>query len=151
MKTRIDFVSNSSSCSFMIADACAGVDVLKDIGIFNEMTNCIRARFSLSVDDFAKFNMPDLEDWRTDDTVYCGCEPIRILYFPQSLLECIEDLELRCDDYEKQDVFILTLLYEVLKIKGIDVTDENSEMSFLDNENIAFKLLNYIANLSKKE
>ena len=145
MKTRIDFVSNSSSCSFMIADACAGVEMLKDIGIFDEMTIGISARFSLSIDDFAKINMPKLKDWTSEDAVYCSCTPLQLLQLPKQVLECIKDLELTCEDFERQDVFILTLLYEVLKMKGIDVTDENSEMSFLDNENVAFKLLNYIS------
>ena len=151
MKTRNDFVSNSSSCSFVINDVAAGLKTLKDFDILDASDmNDLSVNFILSEDVFNALNMPKLESWRDDRSheVFCRCEPYELLQLPKLAIENLTKLEFQCDDYEQQAVFILSLLFEALRIKGIDVDNDNSEIDFPsvnDSDCVAAKLLNYIA------
>ena len=51
-------------------------------------------------------------------------------------------------------MFTLSLLYEALRIKGVDVDNEHSEMDFpsIDGSDcVAAKLLNYISKSGKRK
>ena len=155
MKTRNDYVSNSSSCSFIINDVQAGLKALKEFDILGASDiSCIAARFTISEEAFNALNMPELESWRDkiEHAVVCRCDPSELLQLPKQAFKNLKDLEFQCDDCEQEAVFMLALLYEALKIKGVDVDNGCSEMDFPsadDSDCVVAKLLKYISSSGK--
>ena len=151
MKTRVDFVSNSSSCSFVISNAVDGIAALKDFGILdaNDIDD-LRVRFTLDEHIFNALKMPELESWRDDiqHKVFCSCYPSSIIELPKLAIVNMQDLSFECDDCEQHAVFALSLLFEALRIKGVEVCNDESELDFpniYDSNCIASKLLKYIS------
>ena len=155
MKIRADFVSNSSSCSFIINDVQAGLKALKEFDILGASDiSSIGARFTLSEEAFNALSMPELECWRDEreHEVFCSCDPSELLQLPKQALKSLKDLEFQCDDCEQEAVFMLALLYEAFRIKGVDVDNGCSEMDFPstdDSDCVAAKLLKYISSNRK--
>ena len=120
----------------------------------------IAVSFKLHEDIFSKLGMPRLESWRDDRTkeVFCRCEPSELLQLPKLALDNLSRLTFSCSDYEQYSVLILSLMLEVLRIRGIDADDEDSEMLLVSiynkesvyNKKYAMpKLLSCIFNSSK--
>ena len=156
MKTRNDFVSNSSSCSFIIKDVAKGVKALESFDVLNcpDMDN-VEVTFTLKEDVFKSLNMPRLERWRDDRTheVFCSCAASELLNLPSLALENLFDLEFQCDDYEQHAVFMLSLLYKALQLNGVEVDDEHSEIEFpdlSDSDCATARLLKYIMKSESK-
>ena len=96
MKTRNDFVSNSSSCSFIINDTSAGLKALKELDVLSASDiGCLEVRFILSEDDFKDLDMPRLESWRDESVheVFCCCKPSELMQLPKKTLKGLKELE----------------------------------------------------------
>lgn len=147
MKTRTDFVSNSSSCSFVINDVKKAVSCIKSLGdggIIPYDLDSLDIRISatrkvlkdlceklekssyyadyfsdnLEVDDCCDFTLGELES------------------IPDDFIDKIGSVRFTCDDFEHTQVMYLSLLYLFLKNEGVDVNDDDSEqpLMFQDND-----------------
>ena len=138
MKTRSDFVSNSSSCSFVIevnaaeaakmfledfgnylADGCA-YEALGEsfkVGVMCS-TNEDGWHDWLNPTDFV-FNYT-IGRWKEDDS---GREA-------PSDPNCIKSLSFECDDYDKTGMMWLLFLRQYFKKFGFETDDKNSEIAF---------------------
>lgn len=134
MKTREDFVSNSSSCSFVIK---------KPVG-------CVRAlakKLKMTVDDIvADLNSSDSQSL-ADMSVYIFKDDDSFDSKSMRFYEFMRDyqdyqfgeqsiVEFMCDDYEEDRKQMLRLLYNAFQKCGYEVDEEDSEHEFLyENEN----------------
>ena len=157
MKVRSDFVSNSSSCSFVIEDVAAGLQALKELDILdaNEFMD-IEVRFTVDVETFTANKMDRYESWRCDEDneVHCHCQPSELIQMPIAIKQHIKSLEFSCEDYNQMAVFILSLLFQTLKIMNVAVNNDNTEMEFPtaeDSGSVVAKLFNYIMKAKQKE
>lgn len=158
MKVRSDFVSNSSSCSFVIEDVAAGLQALKELDILdaNEFMD-IEVRFIVDVETFTANKMQKYESWRgrdEDNEVHCCCQPSELMQMPVAIKQHIKNLEFSCEDYNQMAVFILSLLYQTLQTMNIAVNNDNSEMGFPtadESDSVVAKLFNYIMKAKQKE
>lgn len=147
MKTRTDFVSNSSSCSFVINDVKKTIECLKSLNgdgyvpsALDELDVRIFAKRSVLkelldvldkdpsyYDDFTK-NL-DVED--SYDFNLSQLENI-----PDNILQQINSIYITCDDYEHIKVMYLSVLYLFLKNEGVDVdcSDSEQELMFQDGD-----------------
>lgn len=156
MKTRRDFVSNSSSCSFIIEDIAAGLQALKELDVLDAYEfNDIEVMFIVNIETFQTNKMDKYESWRDEqyDEVYCSCAASELVQLPIAIKQNIKKLEFSCDDYNKNASLIVALLYEVLKLMDVSVNNENSEMDFPttdDSDSVIAKLFKYIMNSKSK-
>lgn len=158
MKVRSDFVSNSSSCSFVIEDVAAGLQALKELDILdaNEFID-IEVRFTVDVETFTANKMDKYESWRgrdEDNEVHCHCQPSELIQMPIAVKQRIKDLEFSCEDYNQMAVFILSLLYQTLQLMDVAVNNDNTEMEFPaadESDSVVAKLFKYIMNAKRKE
>lgn len=151
MKIRNDFVSNSSSCSFIIEDIAAGLQALKELDILDAYEfNDIEIRFIVNNKTFHANKMDKYESWRDEqyDEVHCSCAAIELVQLPAAIKQNMKNLEFLCDDYNQNASLIVALLYKVLKLMDVSVNNENSEMNFPteDSDSIIAKLFKYIMN-----
>jgi hypothetical protein len=137
MKVRSDFVSNSSSCSFVIRDnaAQAAKMFLEDFGGYlnsgwNTMGDSMNISFKLA-------NEP--EDawctWQSPSQFVCSFSGSS----PEDGIEgrdpsSIDELSFECDDYDSSSMSYLVLLHQYFSKFGFKPDASESEKDFLDGE-----------------
>ena len=133
MKIRFDYVSNSSSCSFMISDFSNFIEKFKslDFQTGDRVLN-LDIRFCVSKENLEKY--PELKVFKPEfygnDEGYGRGYLYQLIDISPEAGACLDQLEVHCEDYEKEDVFLLSLLYETLDALGVDVED-CSEMELI--------------------
>lgn len=137
MKIRSDFVSNSSSSSFIIADCINGVQYLKSLGILDDcsLNNDVEVRFEMSraAYDSMKSELNGQfgisEHWHDDEMSYISCSMSTLGELPDSVLSSMKNLELSCDDYDSSLTLTLSLMALALKNNDIEIDLSQAEHS----------------------
>lgn len=137
MKTRADFVSNSSSCSFVIRDVKGALAAIKTLGTdgfvpseLDDLTLRIYAKRSVLCDFIMSLDKPlEYDDFsqHLDDIDSYDFSLSMLESIPDNLLQKIDYVYLRCDDYEHEKVLYLSVLYMFLKNEKVDVDAIDSE------------------------
>ena len=160
MKTRSDFVSNSSSSSFVVKTNVqdAVKMFLDDFGksiIENGSYGCCSLGESFNVG----FKKADDEGWFTwlapydfvmalskngndsNVTYDDGYEDSR----PDIKLEDISELSFECDDYDNASMASLALLYKYFSVFGFSPDDSETEKDFKSTETFMTKIVDRLA------
>ena len=145
MKTRTDFVSNSSSCSFVINDIKKTVQCLKSINgdgyipsEFDELNLRIYAKRSVlkelldALDQEPSYYDNFTRDLDIEDSYDFTLSQLENI--PDELLQKISSIYITCDDYEQDKVMYLSVLYMFLKNEGVDVDCSDSERDLMFQE-----------------
>ena len=129
MKERIDFVSNSSSCSFVINDPV----MFKDV-IFKWTKDCSHDLNNLSMYLTCKLedkkSFPD--NWSSEGWSYDGEYRFSVSFddfmsLPDEMLSKLTSIEFMCDDFDTCNVFTLSVLKKALENNNVPVDSSNSE------------------------
>lgn len=138
MKTRCDFVSNSSSCSFVIDTRAAEAakmfledfgEYLSDAGVYEAFGESFKVGTVCdgNEDEWHDWTDPSsfavdytIGRWRADDEGRAAPSD------PSS----IKSLAFECDDYDKTGMMWLLFLMQYFKKFGFETDDKNSEIAF---------------------
>lgn len=153
MKIRNDFVSNSSSCSFIILDPLKFKEALVKFGgdyMWELKDFEIRAECALS-------NRDAFKDIIKDDSY--GYEYDCKYRFPISIDELfslsddkyslISSIEFQCDDFNTSHVFMLSILKKALENMEVSVTSEYSEHPLLLEDEDNYDGNEFLRNICK--
>lgn len=141
MKTRFDFVSNSSSCSFIIEEPDKFFKFVNDeFGIdgFYEEFNSITLR--VYADESCKDLLEKLSGSRNvyayGGEVEASIGMLCLSELPIEIIAKFKKIELECDDFETENVIKLSILKRALANYGIKVNSLCSErnLMFEDDE-----------------
>lgn len=141
MKTRSDFVSNSSSCSFVINDLKAFNEKLrvlsqtedgKDVDTFWMYGLNIRFNFKNTENNKKVFkDFMDRYTYDNDEWVYGSGEFEKFLSIDPQYYNQLESVEVYAyDDGGYDDIQKLALLYWAMRAEGVDVDNSESEHEF---------------------
>lgn len=141
MKTRFDFVSNSSSCSFVINDIKAFNEKLrvlsqtkdgKDIDTFWMYGLNIRFNFKNTENNKKVFkDFMDRYTYDNDEWIYGSGEFEKFLSIDPQYYNQLESVEVYAyDDGGYDDIQKLALLYWAMIAEGVDVDNSESEYEF---------------------
>lgn len=143
MKIRTDYVSNSSSCSFVVKGSDSAKTFYDDFGEFlNEyevMGESMRVKVMLS-DANDDWDYVDLDAFV--ESVKSG----------DRKWEDVKLIDFDCDDYDTQGCTYLQLLYTYFEKLGFNPNDDDSEMSFRSEQenSMMVKLMKRIGELSNE-
>lgn len=153
MKTRNDFVSNSSSCSFVINDISALVEVLRtvfhDVDIpydfDNDITCYVYTHKNEWANTFEKITgqKPDYTPSYAENDI-CWMDAIHTDFInvaksPENL-ENAEQIVFQCEDYGSGPIY-LKMLYEFFERMRLNPDAADSENEFLTPEENFFRIL----------
>ena len=141
MKTRFDFVSNSSSCSFVVNDLKAFNEKLralsrtkdgKDVDTYWMYGLNIRFNFKNTKDNKKVFkDFMDRYTYDNDEWVYGSGEFEKFLSIDPQHYGQLESVEVYAyDDGGYEDIQKLGLLYWAMRAEGVDVDNSESEHEF---------------------
>lgn len=157
MKTRSDFVSNSSSCSF----------VINDLKAFNEKLRVLSStKDGKDIDTFwmcefsIRFNVKNTKDNKKvfrnfidnyyvnaisakDELIWCYGDFEKFLDIDPQYYEQVDDVEVCVDDdYNNEGVQNLALLYWAMRAEGVDVDNSKSEHEYELFHDVPSQLVN---------
>lgn len=131
MKERYDFVSNSSSCSFVVNDSVKFKYAVNELGGNAYDLEGIEAYVECKPEhkDYfkSKEDLMRYDPWEYDDICRFSASIYGILDMNDDELSMIDMIELQCDDFDTGHVFLLSLLKKALENMGVPVSSENSE------------------------
>lgn len=141
MKIRSDFVSNSSSCSFMINDLKAFNEKLKVLSLTKDGKNVdtfwmygLNIRFNFKNTEDNKKVFKDFMDRYTYDNaefVYGSGDFEKFLSIDPQYYSQLENVEVYAyDDGGYDDIRKIALLYLAMRAEGVDVDNSKSEHEF---------------------
>lgn len=165
MKFRTDFVSNSSSCSFVVSDVISLMKLLAPIG---EMPYAVEDKLHIQIcckdkdydqlyeiiygekspsyynydrtprdpDELAIF---DIRDYNTFIS--------RWSEVPDSIKSGVKNFYISCDDYEIIAVSVINSIYELCDVAGLNPDDSYSEIQFRTSKT---DQQNFLINLGSK-
>ena len=130
MKTREDYVSNSSSCSFIINDPVKFKHAVNELGCNDGYDlHDLDVRIECSPEDRKFFEDNDIASniWEYDGKCRFSTGIESIFALDDNDLKKIKLIELQCDDYETGNLFMLSVLKKALENMGVPVDSSESE------------------------
>ena len=162
MKIRTDFVSNSSSCSFVIEDPKDAISLFnRCFGDSNDIPYCFADALECSlhgkkeslekIKDFVGYGqMSDLYDGSHEYELY-DISLQSILCIPMNLLEDVSSIHISTDSYHEGNVMFLKLLKAFFDNAGIKTNDDGDFSCGLNDDDFMVKLIKKIFNERKNE
>ena len=153
MKTRIDFVSNSSSCSFVINDLKAFNEKFKvlsstkdgnDIDTFWMYDLNIRFSFKNTEDNKKVFKaFTDRYTYTDDEWIYGNGNFEKFLKIDPQYYGQLDSVEVYAyDDCGNEGIQKLALLYWAMRAEGVDVDNSDSEHEYKLFPDVPAQLVN---------
>ena len=153
MKTRLDFISNSSSCSFVIHDLKAFNEKLKVLSSTKDGNDIdtfwmysLNIRFSFKNTEANKIAFKDFTDrytYTNDEWIYGSGDFEKFLQIDPQYYSQIDNIEVYVyDDCWNEGVQKLTLLYWAMKAEGVDVDNSYEEHEYELFPNVPAQLVN---------
>ena len=154
MKERHDFVSNSSSCSFVINDSVKFKHAINDLNGNAYDLEGIEAYVECKPEhkDYfkSKEDLMRYDPWEYDGICRFSASIYGILDMNDDELKMIDMIELQCDDFEAGHVFLLSLLKKALENMGVPVNSENSEHPLILEDEDDYDGNNFLRNVCFK-
>lgn len=151
MKERTDFVSNSSSCSFIVNDPAAfknkvlewSSNCAYDLGHFEMYVTCNSGDKSFFPKTFSD------DGWENDGIYRFNVNADDFMSFNDEQLDKIISVELMCDDFDQRNVFVLSIMKKALENSGILVDSSKSEYPLLLEEDDEYNSKSFVENICK--
>ena len=153
MKIRFDFISNSSSCSFVVHDLKAFNEKLKVLSSTKDGNDIdtfwmygLNVRFSFKNTKCNKTVFKDFIDgytYKDDEYIYGNGNFEKFLSIDPQYYNMLDSFEVYAyDDCGNNDVQKLALLYWAMKAEGVDVDNSVSEHEFEFFTDVLAQLVN---------
>ena len=160
MKTRFDFVSNSSSCSFIVHDAKSAMMAFKKefgknydysdmpYGIEDIMFSLIGNKQALEKikDAIEHGSIEKRYDAENDADAYelSGLNLCTVMSISTKWWKGIESMTIGADDLNSSNVMVVRLLREFFKQQGFSTRDIGDKWSGIDGNDFMSKLLSKV-------
>ena len=156
-KIRFDFVSNSSSCSFIVDDAKSAMEAFKKE--FGQNYDCSNMPCGIECIDFSligkrpalekikeAIEYGSIEELYDDDDLYelCGLNLCTMLSISTKQLKDVKSIRIEADDFNSSNVMVVALLREFFKLRDFRTEDTGDKLIRLDGDDFMSKLLNAV-------